>query len=537
MTNNLSPFKMKVAFGTDAFSDKIDVVVPLEDSDDSEVMRIVESRKWLQSVGPKEISNPLELLESLESLESLGETVNVGSNIERVDATTTGEDVKPPPPRRGRRPKNLVIDPAMAQLAAATCPRIKEKAVRIKKDRPEKSEKPDKPKHEKVKKITKRQSVTVCSGDDFVNSIKFNASPVMTSDSQGMGSNRARTHLNKTVYDMSNSVEQMNHIEDETVIIKLAVQAHEVIDNHRHIHGHHSLMHVNQPHRDCSPSAFKGFDAYSTEYAMLGDVPVHSSSSLGASDIFSSNYGMMSTPMSNIPTSILPPPPLLADMSMSIPPPHQSTSFDDNNTSCLRAIKLLMDFDEKCKNGEWPSSTSVHCYWCCHRFKNVPIGIPLTYNEDAGKFMVYGCFCSCECAAAYNMDSKESSDETMTRYSLINMLARELGHCKLVRPAPNRLVLSMFGGPMSIDEFRERCHTSRLVLVNFPPMMTVTQQVEEINQRELRSEYRYIPIDSERVNKYKEKIKLKRTKPIINYTNTLDHAMNLRFDEARDSKT
>ncbi len=109
------------------------------------------------------------------------------------------------------------------------------------------------------------------------------------------------------------------------------------------------------------------------------------------------------------------------------------------------------------------------------------------------------------------------------------MLARELGHHHLVRPAPSRLVLNTFGGPMSIEEFRGRCHTSRLILVNFPPMMTVTQQVEEVNQRELRSEYRYIPIDSERVNKYKEKIKLKRTKPLVNFKNTLDHTMNLKF--------
>ncbi|KAG2498120.1 hypothetical protein HYH03_003878 [Edaphochlamys debaryana] len=186
--------------------------------------------------------------------------------------------------------------------------------------------------------------------------------------------------------------------------------------------------------------------------------------------------------------------------------------------SQLKAIRLLMDFDEKCKNGEWPASTSVHCYWCCHRFTNVPVGIPLSYNEDLGKFMVYGCFCSCECAAAYNLDSKESSDKIMMRHGFLNMLARELGHPFLVRPAPSH-----------IEEFQERCHTSRLILVNFPPMMTVTQQVEEVNQRELRSEYRYIPIDNERVNKYKEKIKLKRTKPLVNYRNTLDHAMNLRF--------
>lgn len=206
-----------------------------------------------------------------------------------------------------------------------------------------------------------------------------------------------------------------------------------------------------------------------------------------------------------------------------------AASADDTGT--VRAIRLLMEFDEKCKNGEWPASTTVHCYWCCHQFKGTPVGIPLSYCEDSRKFMVYGCFCSCECAAAYNLDSKESADEIMTRHAYLNMMAHELGHTRSVRPAPDRLTLKMFGGPFDIDEFRAYGASGKLAVVNFPPMMTVTQQVEEINQRDLRSEYRFIPLDNDRVNKYKEKIKLKRTKPLVNFQNTLDHAMNLRFGQ------
>ena len=207
-----------------------------------------------------------------------------------------------------------------------------------------------------------------------------------------------------------------------------------------------------------------------------------------------------------------------------------SAAAQPNESGGMKAIRLLMDFEEKCKNGEWPASTSIHCYWCCHAFSNTPVGIPLAYDEDQKKFMVYGCFCSCECAAAFNLDSRESSDELMMRHSLLNYMARDLGYTGIVRPAPSRLVLNIFGGPMTIETFRIHCQTARnLVLVNFPPMATVTQQVEEINQQDLRSEYRYIPIDTERVNKYKEKIKLKRTKPLVNYKNTLDHAMNLKY--------
>lgn len=82
---------------------------------------------------------------------------------------------------------------------------------------------------------------------------------------------------------------------------------------------------------------------------------------------------------------------------------------------------------------------------------------------------------------------------------------------------------------MTIEEFRTHTTSAKLMLVNYPPMMSVTQQVEEVNEAELRSEYKFIPIDNERVSKYQEKIKLKRSKPLVNFKNTLDSTMNLRY--------
>lgn len=194
----------------------------------------------------------------------------------------------------------------------------------------------------------------------------------------------------------------------------------------------------------------------------------------------------------------------------------------------LRVIHLLKDFEEKNKNNEWPSNTSISCYWCCHQFTNAPYGIPVKYT--GGKFHVYGCFCSLECAAAYNIASKESIDEVWERHNLINLLARKVGQRNnFVRPAPNRLALRMFGGHLSIEEFRRYAHTNKIININFPPMMTMTQQIEEINESDINNDYKYIPIDTERINKYKEKIKLRRTKPLHDNKNTLDHAMNLKF--------
>lgn len=203
------------------------------------------------------------------------------------------------------------------------------------------------------------------------------------------------------------------------------------------------------------------------------------------------------------------------------PSHHQETAHN------LKVIELLKDFEEKNKNNEWPSTTSIHCYWCCHKFDTPPFGIPVKYVD--GKFHVYGCFCSLECAAAYNFSSKESMDEVWERYNLINLLSKMIKHQNIVKPAPNRLALKIFGGHLDINDFRTYCKTSKIININFPPMMTLTQQIEEINQGDINSDFKYIPIDTDRINKYKEKIKLKRTKPLTNFENTLDHTMNLKF--------
>jgi hypothetical protein len=194
----------------------------------------------------------------------------------------------------------------------------------------------------------------------------------------------------------------------------------------------------------------------------------------------------------------------------------------------LKVVRLLTEFEEKNKNSEWPSSTSVHCYWCCHRFSNVPVGLPVKFAND--RFHVVGCFCSLECACAYNFTSHDSIDECLNRYTLVNALSNRLGFGRTVQPAPDRLALSIFGGHLEIDEFRAfSSATKRHVIVNSPPMLTVTQQVEEVNDTDMRSEYRYIPLDSERINRYQEKVRLKRCKPLVNFKNTLDHTMKLKY--------
>lgn len=197
------------------------------------------------------------------------------------------------------------------------------------------------------------------------------------------------------------------------------------------------------------------------------------------------------------------------------------------NEGNAKVINVLNEFAEKNKNNEWPTNTSISCYWCVHRFENAPFGIPINYKN--GTFEVFGCFCSLECATAHNFSENRSHDEMWERYQLINMMSRQMNLGNIVRCAPPRLSLKMFGGNMDIETFRNMGKNNKLMNVNFPPMTSITQQLEEINDFEISNDFKYIPVDDDRINKYKEKIVFKRSKPLIDKNKSLESTMNLKF--------
>ncbi len=197
------------------------------------------------------------------------------------------------------------------------------------------------------------------------------------------------------------------------------------------------------------------------------------------------------------------------------------------NNDELRVVSILKDFEEKNKHNEWPLNTSISCYWCCHRFDNAPIGIPVNYIKDT--FEVFGCFCSTECAAAYNFNENLNQDEMWERHQLLNLLSRKMKLGNIVKSAPSRLSLKIFGGHMDIDAFRAFSKGTKFINVNFPPMTSITQQLEEINDFEVCNDFKYIPVDNDRINKYKERIVFRRNKPLIDTKKSLESTMNLKY--------
>ena len=48
----------------------------------------------------------------------------------------------------------------------------------------------------------------------------------------------------------------------------------------------------------------------------------------------------------------------------------------------------------------WIDKTDVCCWWCCHKFDSIPVGLPVDYNAKLRKFRVKGVFCSFACMLA-----------------------------------------------------------------------------------------------------------------------------------------
>ena len=122
------------------------------------------------------------------------------------------------------------------------------------------------------------------------------------------------------------------------------------------------------------------------------------------------------------------------------------------------------------------------CFWCCHPIEHRSYGMPIRYDAYSKAFTLYGSFCSLQCASAHNFLVNPGSDRAWEIQSWIQMLGHRYGFAETIRPAPSRFLLNMFGGPMTIEEFRaSHKNTSKTYTLNIPPIISVTAQSECIN--------------------------------------------------------
>lgn len=198
------------------------------------------------------------------------------------------------------------------------------------------------------------------------------------------------------------------------------------------------------------------------------------------------------------------------------------------DTPAYKNTVLLVQFKESAEVKKLPERTDVACFWCCHPFEGRPVVLPV---RDEGEYLqVFGNFCAPECAMSYLFDMRQDSHSRWEQLALLNRVYGDyVGG--VVRPAPARSALKMFGGPMSIEEYRQVIAQRKIrVDVHIPPMVSLlsTMDTKPIDFYDANLTKNVMETVKERLQKAEEVLKLRRTKPLKAWESTLDACINLR---------
>jgi hypothetical protein len=141
----------------------------------------------------------------------------------------------------------------------------------------------------------------------------------------------------------------------------------------------------------------------------------------------------------------------------------------------------------------WPTYSPYVCWVDCHPFDTTPVGIPYMFLNDV--FHCYGNFCSYNCAMHYLCPDSEddnhmlhtnadglSGDDLSDKIQLLELMCHiETGlpfDCS-IKKAASRLILKMFGGTKSIEEYRLNFQTHYKYHIFRSPMVPISYQMEE----------------------------------------------------------
>lgn len=206
-----------------------------------------------------------------------------------------------------------------------------------------------------------------------------------------------------------------------------------------------------------------------------------------------------------------------------------SDTVTDTNNKNNGFINILSDFID---TNNW-NTTNIACWWCCHTFDSIPLGLPVDYYKK--KFRVKGLYCSFACMIAYgknnnlynakiksmvislykkltgcttiNMINHKGTEDCKNNYK--NLISSDCvnknlfkGDLKLqndyidslmsfidveLQPAPNKCVLKMFGGNLSIQDFRNSTRERKIYKMIEYPMFVSRDYIEEIDINNLKN--------------------------------------------------
>jgi hypothetical protein len=258
------------------------------------------------------------------------------------------------------------------------------------------------------------------------------------------------------------------------------------------------------------------------------DVPLSSSVSSSASSVSSSSAS--SSVSSSVSSS--------ASSSVSVQPTPLSVSHPVVGTTHVPSEEVdfyrlkgtfLVQYKDSSEVKTIPATSDAACFWCCHTFSHRPVVLPV---RDTGEHLIVtGNFCCPECACSYLFDIRQDAH---TRWEQLSLLYRVYGEAcgGNIHPAPHRTMLTLFGGCLSIDQYRKMIQSHKVrVDIHLPPMVSIlsTMDTKPIDFYDSGLTKNVNETVTERLQKAEEVLRLRRTKPLKAWESTLDACINLKI--------
>lgn len=161
--------------------------------------------------------------------------------------------------------------------------------------------------------------------------------------------------------------------------------------------------------------------------------------------------------------------------------------------------------------------------------------LPVSYDERRNRWKTLGTFCSWACAKGFSSDDHNVYRAGMRGNLLLLLKKRTTGKLEGIVPAPPRRCLRVFGGNMTIDEFRA-VSGAMIVVTQLPekmvPMELIVHQrridakhASEAPKPNLGQEVDFTP----KAPGKNETLRLKRPKPSVKSSDALAKAMGLQI--------
>ena len=119
------------------------------------------------------------------------------------------------------------------------------------------------------------------------------------------------------------------------------------------------------------------------------------------------------------------------------------------------------------RSSEEKTDKDICCFYDGYPIKAKSVGLPKKFKSD-GTFIVWGHFCSYECARSFVHDNRQScnQEKELSLLGLIGIKTHGI-HFRLQR-SPSKFLLEKYGGPLHIEDWRKENTSNRLWVIRTP---------------------------------------------------------------------